>query len=329
MMGQTGPIFVAGQERSGTSLLYALLASHPSIAMSRRTNLWRYFYRQYGDLADTASLDRCLATMRRYRRLRVIDTDFDRLRADFLADDDRSYARLFALIHEQHAQRLGKPRWGDKSLQTERHADAIMAAYPDARILHMVRDPRDRFASSQTRWRGRRGGVGAGTAEWLSSVRQAQQHARRYPDRYRIVTYESLVTEPGAVLRSICDFVGEPYTPDMFSMQGAPGFRGQGGNSSYGRRRPGAIATDSIGRYQQILTPAQIAFMDLVAGREMLALGYEPRQLRITGSSKVRFALTDVPRESALLVAWSVRDLVRRRHGQPVPHYRLVDTAAT
>ena len=35
---ERGPVFVAGLERSGTSLIFALLASHPNIAMTRRTN---------------------------------------------------------------------------------------------------------------------------------------------------------------------------------------------------------------------------------------------------------------------------------------------------
>ena len=37
-----GPVFIAGADRSGTTLLFALLASHPNISMSRRTNAgWR------------------------------------------------------------------------------------------------------------------------------------------------------------------------------------------------------------------------------------------------------------------------------------------------
>lgn len=326
-MTERGPIFVAGLERSGTSLVYSLLASHPNIAMTRRTNLWRYFYDHYGDLTDDTALAACLDTMRRYRRLTVIGTDFDRLRTDLLAGD-RTYARLFALIEEQHAARLGKPRWGDKSLDTERHADEILAAYPGARILHMVRDPRDRFASSATRWEHRRGGVGAGTAEWLSSVRLARSHAARHPDQYRVLRYEDLVTEPGAVLRGVCTFIGEPYAEEMFSMAGAPGFRGQGGNSSYGRREPGHISTDSIGRYRDVLRPTQVAFIELVAGRRMAELGYAPDHPRLALAGQLRFALGSVPLELARVAAWGVRDVVRRVRGQRVPRRRLVDEGA-
>ena len=165
----SAPVFVAGLERSGTSLMFALLASHPDLAMTRRTNLWTHFYRQYGDLSEPANLDRCLATMSRYRRIVKLEPDVERLRRDFIGGDDHTYATLFALLEQQYADRIGRRRWGDKSLHTERYADPILAAYPDARILHMIRDPRDRYASSQTRWQRRRGGIGAGTAEWLAS----------------------------------------------------------------------------------------------------------------------------------------------------------------
>src|SRR5438045_6785941 len=79
------PIFVVGIERSGTSLLFALLASHPNIAMTRRTNLWTHFYGQYGDLSDEANVGRCIDMMMRYRRLRILDLDAERLRDDFLS----------------------------------------------------------------------------------------------------------------------------------------------------------------------------------------------------------------------------------------------------
>jgi hypothetical protein len=321
---ERGPIFVAGAERSGTSLLYALLGSHPNIAMTRRTNLWRHFHDQYGDLRDPDNLERCVDMMMSYKRLAVLQPDFDRLRRDFLVGE-RTYARLFALLEEQYAERLGKPRWGDKSLHTEHYADFIFPAYSGARILHMIRDPRDRYASSQARWEVRRGGVGAGTAEWLSSVRFARRNQQRYPHQYRIVRYESLATEPEQTLREICEFVGEEYAPEMLTMEGATRFREQGSNSSYGRYDPGAISTKSIGRFRQVLSPRQIAFIQLLAKHRMALFDYTPERLRLSFGQHLRFTAADLPIESMRLLAWWTLDAIGNRTGRPVPAYRLVE----
>lgn len=321
---ERGPIFVAGLERSGTSLMYALLASHPGIAMTRRTNLWKHFYGQYGDLREEANLERCLDKMRRYKRLAVLDPDWDRLERDFRSGE-RTYPRLFDLLEAQWADRVGRPRWGDKSLNTENYAGPIFAAYPGARILHMVRDPRDRFASAVTRWHGRRGGVGAGVAEWLASVRLARCNEERYPDRYRAVRYESLATEPEAGMREICAFVDEPYVPEMLAMQGAPVLLEKGGNSSYGPQDPGVISTRSIGRYREVLSARQVAFIQMVAKDEMARYGYELEPVRLGLGQRMGYAVRDVPVQSAHLVAWRAREAYRDRAGRALPAYRLVD----
>lgn len=321
-----GPVFVAGLERSGTSLMFALLASHPNIAMTRRTNLWTHFYEQYGDLAVDANFERCLATMMRYRRIVKLGLDPDRLRRDFLAGP-RTYPRLFALVEAQYAQAIGKPRWGDKSLHTERWAPQIFDAYPGARILHMIRDPRDRYASSKTRWGIRRGGVGAGTGEWLASARLAMEHARRFPDRYRVVRYETLVTRPEETVRELCAFVGEPFAPGMLAMEGGGRFTEEGGNSSYRNHGAGVISSDSIGRFRSVLTARQVACMQLLAADEMALLGYEREPVRLTGPARVRYAVGDLPLELARLVAWRAREGLRNHRGRPVPSYRLVPSA--
>lgn len=314
-----GPVFVAGLERSGTSLLYALLGSHPDIAMTRRTNLWRYVYGQYGDLADPANLGRCLGVMERYKRLVVLELDFEALRRA-MAQGPATYPRLFELVGRQVADRAGKPRWGDKSLHTERFADRIIDSYPGARILHMMRDPRDRSASVAARWGRRLGGVGAGAAEWIHSARLALRNAERHPGSYRVVRYESLVGDAPSELEEICRFIQAPWAEEMLGMGGAGSFRESGGNSSYGARTPGTISADSIGRYRSVLTRGQIEFIEGAAGEEMAAMGYP------AGKTSARAALARHPVEAVRYAAWGSRESVRRRIGESgVPAYRMVE----
>ncbi len=323
-----GPVYVGGLERSGTSLIYALLASHSRIAMTRRTNLWTHFYGQYGDLSDDANFDRCFEMMMRYRRLVVLDLDADRLHSEFMAGE-RSYGRLFDLLERQVADRLAKPRWGDKSLNTERYAGPIFEAFPGARIIHMVRDPRDRYASSKTRWKRRRGGVGAGVAEWLDSVALAEKNKAAHPDGYMTLRYEDLVQEPERWVRAVCDFIGEEYEPAMLDMEGASKFKEQGSNSSYGSREVGVISTDSIGRYRQVLATTDIAFVDRVAGSEMRRLDYGLEEIQLRGRDLARFVLVDLPLDSGRLMAWRASNAYKNWKGRPLPAYRIVTPETT
>lgn len=322
-----GPIFVAGVERSGTSLMYALLATHPNVAMTRRTNLWRYFYGQFGDLEEDRNLDRCLKVARRYKRLAKLDVDWEAIRRQFV-QGVRTYPRLFDLIGRQYADRLGRPRWGDKSLLTERHADEIIGAYPGARIIHMIRDPRDRYASLQKRWGRRRGGVGMGTAEWRFSATMAERNRAAHPESYLVVRYEDLVSDPVAITREVCGFIGEDFMPEMLTLGGDEAFRDHGSNSSYGPRGVGVISSDSIGRFSQVLSVQQTHFIEVSLGDSMTQFGYSPTA-DDGEMSMVRFWTFTYPLETARARLWHWRDRLLDRFGRRIPSHRFVSQDST
>jgi Sulfotransferase family len=319
----SGPIFITGIERSGTSLAYALLASHPNIGMTRRTNLWTYFYNQYDDLSQPDNFERCLNAMMHYKRLLVLKPDPDRLRREFWQGEP-TYAHLFALLEKHWAERLGRPRWGDKSLNMERYVDNIFAAYPTAKMIHMIRDPRDRYASALTRWKIIRGKVGSGTAMWLVSVALAKRNRRRYPDRYKIVRYELLAAQPEETLREICTFVGEDYTPAMLKMEGAEKFRDAGGNSSYGEAEAGRISTRSIGRFRKVLSKRDIAFMQSHAKRDILLFDYDLDPIHFSLNDFLLFNLVERPANLARMMAWRAREAIDNMKGRTPPADRIV-----
>ncbi len=318
-----GPIYLAGIERSGTSLMYALLASHPNISMTRRTNLWTYFNNQYGDLNKAENLERCLSIMSQYKRLRAIQIDTDRVRREF-NQGEKTYAHLFTLIEGHFAEKQGKPRWGDKSLNTERYMDDIIAVFPNAKIIHMMRDPRDRYASAKTRWTDMKGRVGAGTAMWLESVRLARRGTRKYPDQYMVVRYEELVAQPEPMLRKVCEFLGEEYVPEMLSMMGAPTHRNKGSNSSYGKREVGRISTDSIARYRQVLSPQEIKYMQDFCKDGMREFGYELDEVRLSAREQLNYMFVDWMFNFARMSLWTAKEAFWGIKGRSLPARRLV-----
>ncbi len=321
-MTDTGPIVLTGPDRSGTTLLYALLGSHPEVSMVRRTNMWRWFDRRFGDLSEPANLDRCLDTMLRYERLDVLEPDPQRIRSEF-QQGPATYGRLFDIVHRQHAERHSRPRWADKSLHTEFHADRVLTELADSRMIHMVRDPRDRFASIIRRYEERSKGPGAVMGGWLASMSQGRRNAARHPDRYMFVRYETLAEEPEATLRRICAFLDLRYAPQMLGMDAVADSRDYSGNSSFGTLEPGTISTRPIGRYRSVLSPRQVAFVQSCAGRQMTAHGYELDALRLSRRDRLAFYGIDAPLGYLRLSGWMAARRLDDRRSRTVPERRL------
>lgn len=307
------PIFIGGPDRCGKTLLAAILGSHSRIAIPIvGSNLWTYFSDQFGDLADERNLDRCLAALRAYKHARFLEPDLERVRRDMRVGE-ASYASLFALIHEQFAERAGKPRWGDQTGLIERYADQVLAAYPGAKMIHMLRDPRDRYEASLALWPKGRGRAGGAAARWRYSARLGQRNARRHPDRYRVVRYEDLVREPGRTVHEVATFLGEEYEPAMLAMGEAPTYRRRlaGGQDPPAGVVP--ITSEHIGAFRDRLPPAEVVFLDSVLGGEMRQLEYRPSGIRLGLRQRLTYWAWTLPFNGARMLGWLALETIQHR----------------
>jgi hypothetical protein len=321
-----GPIYIGGPDRCGKTLVAALLGSHSRIAIPIvGSNLWTYFDDQYGDLADDGNLDRCLAALARYKHARFLGLDLPRLRRE-LRGGEPTYANLFALVHRHFAERAGKPRWGDQSGLVERYAEAIFAAMPDVRFIHMVRDPRDRYEGSLAYFPTARGRAGAAVARWRYSVDLGERNARRWPDRYRLVRYEDLVRNPTDVIAELCAFVGEAFEPAMMDVPDAPSYRAK---LVAGAGDGPLISSAHIGDYRGRVPPHELAFMQGRLRALMRRQGYRPDPIPMTAGQRARYLFVQWPGMAARMVAWDVVEQLQHRlpalMGRRPPPSKIVD----
>lgn len=312
-IGPAGPVYIGGPDRCGKTTLAAFLTSHPRIAVPDvGSNMWTYFYDRYGDLAIDENFERCLDAMLSYDHVQFLDPDSERIRREFRAGP-RTYPRLFASFLEHFAERAGKPRWGVQTGLIERYADPIFAAEPDAKVLHMLRDPRDRYEASLALWPDGKGRAGGAAARWRYSVRLGERHTRRYPDRYRFVRYEDLVQRPEDTLREVCAFLGEDFHPEMLGMPGAAQRRDKLIARSTERPEGSPVSTEYIGRFRGRVPPLEVKFLQVHTRGPMRRHGYAPDPVRCTAGEWVRFAFTEWPGQYARMKAWQARELIEER----------------
>jgi hypothetical protein len=308
-----GPVYVGGLDRSGKTTMSGFLGSHPDLAIPGvGSNMWTYFYGRFGDLARPDNFERCLDAMLRYKHVRYLQPDVDRVRRDFHTGDP-TYAHLFSLFLIHFAERAGKPRWGAQTGLIERYADRLFAAYPGLRIVHMLRDPRDRYAASLAAWPDGRGRAGGAAARWRYSTSLAERHERNHPGGYRIVRFEDLVRDPVATLQEVCRFIGAPYLSAMLAMPSAPTLRAKLAAGADGSSSVHLLSTEHLGGFRGSVPAEEIVFLERYTGRLMRAHGYPTEGQRFTGRQRVRFHLVDHPNQLARMVAWrSVEELQQR-----------------
>lgn len=282
------PVFIAGLDRSGKTRMRLAVDAGASIAMARRGELWTHHLRRYGDLGRDDAARRAVDGVLADRHVAELVTDADALLRGLL-DGPRTYAHLFALIGRQHADSRGMTRWGDQTALLERHADEIFDAFPGARVVHMIRDPRDRYASAMASGGIGRGGVGAAGDAWNESAALATRNEHRHAGRYHIIRFEDLALRPDETVARVLDVLdAEP-----------------------GSNRP-KIATGEaeVGIYRTLLSRRHVVLMQSLVADGMTRFGYAADDVPLGRMDAWRLRLLDRPRSSAVM--WLRRQ--RRSH---------------
>ncbi|MBI5298460.1 MAG: sulfotransferase [Chloroflexi bacterium] len=326
------PIFIGGLDRCGKTTLRAFLVSHPNISIPAvGSNMWTYFYGQFGDLGKPENFERCLQALLEYKHVRFLQPNADEIRREF-RQGLPTYERLFGIILEQHARREGKPRWGEQTGLIERYADIVLKAYPEGRMIHMLRDPRDRYVASLKMWPNGRGRAGGATARWLYTTTLARRNLKKYPRQYKVVRFEDLVREPEATLQDICQFIGEEYVADMPAMSGAPEHRAKMLREVEYGTRISPLSQAHIGLYRLNLPKPELAFMQSISGASLREFGYEVDPVRFPPAAALEYAFLRWPSNFVRFATWLGIELFQHNYPEtfgrkPAQNMVIRDTA--
>jgi hypothetical protein len=213
--------------------------------------------------------------------------------------EERTHARLLALLSEIPMRHHGKVRWGAKNPAFVNHLDTIYTLYPDAYVIHIIRDGRAVTASRQ----GKKVKVAEITgseppaypafetpsgkqvsfqllnyaADWHGYIQIARRQAAQVNGgRYLEIGYERLLAEPRAVLEEVCTFVEAPFAGQMLRYyeqvdEQLPDsyFRDQ--HTNIARPPDPTIAQ----RWREKLSPAVIYAVQQAIGPALVREGYE------------------------------------------------------
>ena len=225
MTASPPPIFIVGAPRSGTTLLAAMFGAHPDYAAGPET---QFFSKLNAEILAAATdpanwprvAKKTLAQLSLADQsvLELFGTDAERTEA-WLAKREPSVAAMLEALTVPFADARGKQGWVEKTPNHICNLAHIRELWPQARIIRIVRDPRDSvvstcklptFSNSPLAnayvWR-----------EWQETgdaIMSADPLAAT-------IRYEDLIASPEAELSALCAKLGIAFDPAMLRFQQA------------------------------------------------------------------------------------------------------------
>ena len=274
------PFFIVGCPRSGTTLLQILLDAHPRLAIPPESFIIQRFAPLlpfYGDLSQPRRCRRFVSDLLSDERIR--DWKLDSLSPDDVIQQAESHsaASLITSLFSLYAERHGKQRWGDKTPHHALCLRNILALFPNAQILHLIRDGRD-VAESTCRIPIGPSSILAAARRWKQFVQAVRDFAPSLPSQQFLeVRFEEMVLNPEQVRARILLFLGETEeaTPLLECALPQTETRARSAAIAHHASLRTAISASKIGVFQKSFTPRQIEMFEAIAGDLLSELGYK------------------------------------------------------
>lgn len=285
--------FIVGNSRSGTTMLGRILGNSPQIHTFGELHFFEHQVcaediherRTWPSERRIALVERLLTSSRKGFFAPVHSGEYreDAVQIVERASDESalsSYAEFLGF----ETSRAGKLIPCEQTPRYLFFVEEILGAFPDCRVVNMIRDPRDVLLSQKNKWRRR--GLGAKNIPvkevvrawanyhpytisrlWVSAVRKADKY-EKHP-RFKSIRFEDLVEAPDQVVRELCEFLNVPFEESMLAVPQV--------GSSTGVDRPDrlGVAGGRAGAWRKGgLTSTEIEICQRVAGPAMREHGY-------------------------------------------------------
>jgi hypothetical protein len=195
------PIFLVGAERSGTTICRLMLDHHPSITWC---NEFEYSVDMMPPETGWPNLEDYYDWLSTHRIFQA---------TGFKIDPSLSYLELVNSFLTQRLETRNKPIVG---ATVHRHFDRLLRIWPDAKFLHIVRDPRDvAYSCIGMGWAGN---VWYGVEKWIDAEQVWEDFSRHLPDEHKLeFTYTDLITRNQETLTRLCNFIGVDFDEKMLT----------------------------------------------------------------------------------------------------------------
>ncbi|MEX0660703.1 MAG: sulfotransferase [Candidatus Woykebacteria bacterium] len=273
-------IFIGGCPRSGTTMLGAMLGTADEAMTTPESHFKQtILLKSLINTEKGINSQKFVQTLKNSFRFKIWDIDIPSFNFPnhMKAADYQNF--LYALVDTYSIKHNSQKwvTWIDHTPQNFQEGATLLKTFPNAKFIHIIRDPRAIFSSViNVDW----GPVIAEeTAIWWShKISYALAFQHRYPDKCLLVRYEDIVQNTEESLVEICDFTGLHYRSEMILGQG---FKLPKYTNLQHQLVGGAPDSSRLDKWKVNLDPQDIKKIENLLGDMMGLFGYEKTNIEV------------------------------------------------
>ena len=286
------PFFIVGNDRSGTTMLRLILDRGPDAAIPPESMFLTDFAESFerGEPRDADAATRFMHEVWNHPKVRLWQLAGEPPEVPSRLSPADLYRLVVEAPFKAYAAMHGKPRWGDKTPHYVHHVDHLLALWPRARFVVLVRDGRD-VALSLRRMPFGPNNAWAAAQWWARGIRAGARAQREHPDAVLTVRYEDLARRPAGEVRRVCGFLDLGYSDDMLALEEVDPARIVPDQAAWFPTLFDGINTSAVERWRREMGTRDQRIFAALAGAELAQCGYEvgggeapsvsPRQARL------------------------------------------------
>lgn len=273
------PIQIIGTQRSGSNLLRLILNQSPLISAHHPPHILTIFYpllHKYGDLNQKDNFFKLIHDVCRLVETNPVKWHIDLDRdAVFNSCAQPTLIEVFKVVYEMMALKDGASYWCCKSMANVNFYEAIEFNGLKPYYIHLVRDGRDVAASFKKTLVGEKHVYHLATI-WKNNYLKAKTVFQEIESsRCLTISYESLITNPNAVLQQINTFLGSHLDASALDYFNSEESKATAAAGFMWSNLTMPIMANNTRKFLDTLSHEEIEIFERVAGDILLENGYD------------------------------------------------------
>jgi len=263
-------IFIVGCGRSGTTMLGAMLGSHSRAITTPESQFNTDIY----NIMERFNPQRAIEILENHHRFKIWNLNISPFRDTLLSSNSHKefIFKTVSIYRDTIARKDSADIWIDHTPANVNKIDILLNIYPNAKIIHIIRDGRA-VALSHKKVKWGKDYMPDMARFWISRVASGLAAECRYPDSVISIKYEDIVTDTENSLKRISNFIGIEYEDSMIEANGfiLPEYTKEQ-HKLVGKRAD----SSRVNRWREELTQREIEIFEHYAKDILRILGYTP-----------------------------------------------------